>query len=132
MVLIRGITYVEEEETMGSFHPQIIQGHQDERDERFFIDHPDSRKYKEEGARSTHFFPSDNLCRVLEDLVEKQYIRLLPATGGTLLAHSDSRFCEEMNDPEKVRLLSSLSESWWGDSSIEGRLWEFLEGIEQQ
>jgi hypothetical protein len=81
VVLIRGITYVEDEETMGSLHPQIIQGHQDERDERFFIDHSDSRKYKEEGARSTHFFPSDNLCRVLEDLVEKQCMRLLQERG---------------------------------------------------
>jgi hypothetical protein len=71
VVLIRGITYVEDEKTMGSFRPQIMRGHRDERDEEFFVDHPDSRKYKEEGAWSTHFFPSHNMCKVLEDLVER-------------------------------------------------------------
>jgi hypothetical protein len=134
VILIRGITYVEDEETMGLLRPQIIQGHKDEKDEGFFIDHPDSRKYKEEGTWNTHLFPSDNLCRVLEDLAEKQCMRLLPATGGTLLAYSESRFCEEMNDPEKVCLLSSLPEGWWGgfSTAVESRLWDLLQGIDQQ
>ena len=134
VVLIRGITYAEDEETMGSIRPQIMQGHKDERGEQFFVSHPDSRKYKEEGALSTHFFPSDNLCKVIEDLVEKQCIRLLPVMGGTLLTYTESRFHEEMNDPEKVRLISNLPEGWWNGLStpVEMRLWEFIQGNGQR
>ncbi len=134
VVLIRGISYAEDEEAMGSIRPQIMQGHKDERNEQFFVDHPDSRKYKEEGALSIHFFPSDNLCKVIEDLVEKQCMRRLPVTGGTLLILTESRFHEVMNDPEKLCLLSNLPEGWWNglSTSIEMRLWEFAEGNGQR
>jgi hypothetical protein len=63
-------------------------------------------------------------------------MRLVPATGGTLLAYAESRFYDEMNDPEKVCLLSNLPEGWWtggtSHTSIEMRLWEFVEGNEQR